>query len=127
MTTVIDGSGASSFATPLPVGQGGTGSTTALAAALALLGAQSVATRGYAWVGGILIQWGQESLTANGQTYSFPLTFPIGAFTLVAMQVNGGGPGLTTNNITSGNIVNTSQFTIACNIAGTINWVAIGR
>lgn len=88
----------------------------------------SIAGRGYQKLPtGLVIQWGQESLSANGQTYSFPLTWPTACRSLVVMQVNAGGPAMTVNNITSGNIVSTTQFTIAANTAGTYNWIAIGN
>jgi hypothetical protein len=94
----------------------------------ALQGAnQSLAASGYQKLpGGLIIQWGVSSLTASGQTFTLPIAFPSFFRSLTAIQDVGGGPTLTANNILGGRPTSASTFTIACNVACTFYWIAVG-
>lgn len=53
---------------------------------LAQLTGYSASSNGYAWSGGVLIQWGSAS-ASNGNSISFPIPFPNNCFQVIACPV----------------------------------------
>jgi len=123
----------------LPIAQGGTGASTAAAAfANIAVAASSLATIGYVKLtNGLLLQWGQYTLSATAPdsfvTITFPLLFPTACFTFVCSGVFNG---TYANNIdswvlqkdaatTSSAIVYVAASANAAQLK--INWFAIGN
>lgn len=96
--------------------------------ALAQLTGFSAATNGYAWVGGILVQWGRTSAPTSGVAISFPVTFPNACFTVIATPYKSGA----ISNLTGFGIAAPATTTTFTPIfSGTtldyVGWVAIGK
>jgi hypothetical protein len=88
----------------------------------------SLGSTGYqALPGGLLLQWGKNTVNANATAvFNFPITFPGEVFMILA--------GLdqektTVDNTVSAHSVSKSQYSLSntCGTAKTISWIALGR
>ncbi len=79
---------------------------------LAQLTGNNKSSNGYAWIGGVLIQWGQTNFSGTGtqQPVSFPVTFP-SAVTSVQVTRAGGNTGTNPEDIFLLTLASTSGFT----------------
>jgi hypothetical protein len=98
--------------------------TTWASATLASQFVTSLSTNGYVKLpGGIIIQWGQYSLTASGTYVNFPIAFPAACASFVAMSNAASTPSL--NNVIVSQFTAT-QFALWATAGGNTSWVAIG-
>jgi len=124
---VLLGNGTSAL---LAVAPGTTGNlltsngTTWASATLASQFVTSLSTNGYVKLpGGIIIQWGQYSLTASGTYVNFPIAFPTACASFVAMSNASGTPSL--NNVLASQFTST-QFALWATASGNTSWIAVG-
>lgn len=84
----------------------------------------SLTTNGYikfpSWLGGLVIQWCQKSVTTSIAAYAYPIAFP----TVMMLIVPGNANSNTTIPVASNNSV--SQFNASANSAGSYYFLAFG-
>lgn len=73
---------------------------------------------------GLIIQWGNTAITANGQAVSFGSAFPVACLNVSVTPNVGSAP--SANNLVGINGLTTTQFNIWFGTAQSIYWVAIG-
>ena len=92
----ISGPTITSLGAPLGIAYGGTGASTALAAATALGFEKSLGQPGYQKLpGGLILQWNKLTTSTGGAiTWTFPIAFPIGCFAGSITLFNSAGQSL---------------------------------
>lgn len=116
--------------TPLPIGSGGTASTTALAAFNAIvLAASSVGADGYIkFQNGLIIQWGNVSFAAaNTASVTFPVAFPANVWCVITSITQAAGNGLHISSGASTIIGSSFAFNVDQAVTATGYWIAIGN
>lgn len=95
------------------------------AGVLSQLTGYSAANTGFAWVGGILIQWGRATATSTGNAVSFVVGFPHNVFSVTCSVFNSGGSPRVVSVV---GVPSTSGFTaISTNSTNDIFYIAIGN
>lgn len=91
---------------------------------LSQLTGSSLTTNGYAWIGGILIQWGTQSIGSTPVAFIFPVTFPNNIFSISALRNQ------TSASVLGYTALSTSGVTLVANNATSpqiTRWTAIGN
>lgn len=95
------------------------------AGALSQLTGFNASGNGYAWIGGVLLQWGSGTSTNSGNFVSFPINFPRNVFSVVCTVYNSGG---TPRYISEVNTPSLNGFTaISQNSTNPIFFMAVGN
>jgi hypothetical protein len=95
------------------------------AGALAQLTGFSAANTGYAWVGGVLLQWGRDTSSGTGNDVNFAIPFPKACFVVVATVYNSGS---NVRQVCETTTPTQTKFTaIGTNITNDIMYIAIGN
>lgn len=80
---------------------------------------------GYAWIGGVLLQWGAASTSTPPTQVNFPVKFPNAAFAVVCNVFNSGSNVRSVSEVSG---VNQTGFTpISTNSSNQIYFIAIGN
>ena len=92
---------------------------------LTQLSGYSASGNGYAWVGGVLLQWGSGTATSSGATINFPIAFPSNVFSVTATVYNSGSNVRSVSEVSAASL---SSFTaISTNSTNQIYFIAVGN
>lgn len=92
---------------------------------LAQLTGYSASQNGYAWIGGILIQWGRGTATNTGGIVSYAVSFPNNVFSVVCTVFNSGSTIRSVSEVSGAGL---SSFTaLSPNSSNDIYYIAIGN
>lgn len=94
------------------------------AGALSQLTGSNTSTNGYAWVGGILLQWGVTNALPGGSPVSFPIPFPNNVFSVTCTGFNTGTVPRTVSEV---NAATVSGFNAVASVSISIYYMAIGN
>lgn len=91
---------------------------------LSQLTGKSAAANGYAWIGGILLQWGSGTATNTGAVIPFPIAFPNSVFSVVCTVYNSGSAVRSVSEVNSASV--TSFTAISNNSTNLVYFMAVG-
>lgn len=92
---------------------------------LSQLTGSNASSNGYAWVGGVLFQWGSGTATSTGATINFPIAFPTAVFSVTCTVYNSSSSVRSVSEVSAASL---SSFTaISTNSTNSIYFMAVGN